>query len=280
MNISSIRWLNFLSLDVIFLALFWQEVLARSTHTYPTLQERTLLGLVVGMIYIFDHLLDARVNKSLPHLNNAPRHHFIKKHALLFRYILLFATLIALSLLSTISYKLLLSGSLLALLTLLYLGMNTFLLNRGDWFSGREVFIAFIFTVGCGLAPLLHLQGRADKILLAFSLIEFFILAFLNCTLIARLERGVHDEQLFKHLTPLPILSFLISLLFLFFAHHNIDPASMKSITIMSIGFFVSILGLLSLGKIGQHYGDEVASLAADGALIAGGLSSLLLFSL
>ena len=62
------RYLNFLSLDAVCVALLWQEVFSRTGKIQLEWKDRTLLGLAVWAVYLLDHLLDSLniENKDLP----------------------------------------------------------------------------------------------------------------------------------------------------------------------------------------------------------------------
>jgi hypothetical protein len=259
-NIFWFRWLSLFSLDAVLVALAWQEVLARGSHVYLTWQERALLGISVWIIYILDHLLDGTIGRKLEIVNKAPRHYFISRYRFFFIGAMTLAFLIDVALLPHISFSLLIAGSTLGLITSLYLFFNTSLLTRGIWPYGKETFISLIFTLGSGLVPLVQTHEHA---ILFFSMMGLLTLNNINCTLIARLERGVTLESLLAHLMPSPtwIVPSVLSLLFLNYLawHSSIITA-----------FLASLLGLSLVPKIATRFGYEAASLATDGALVLG----------
>ncbi|MFZ4116557.1 MAG: hypothetical protein ACOYK6_07540 [Chthoniobacterales bacterium] len=264
MNILWIRWLSLFSLDAVLVALSWQEVLARASHVHPTWQERALLGISVWIIYIVDHLLDATSRTKLKNTNQAPRHYFVLKHRFFFVSAIVLVLLIDIALLPQISSSLLVAGSVLGLITVLYLFFNTSLLTGGIWPRGKEILISLIFTLGCGLVPFVHTH---EYTILLFAMMGFLILNTINCILIARLERVVDRTDLSRYLIPSP--SWIVpSGLTLLLLNHLAGNAPMVT------AFFISLMGLSLVPGIAKHYGYEVASLATDGALVLGAVVS------
>ncbi|MCF7729345.1 MAG: hypothetical protein K9M81_03140 [Chthoniobacterales bacterium] len=247
-------------MDALLVALAWQEVLARISGVNLYWNERALLGISVWIIYSTDHLLDGLISKKSTYLNQAPRHTFVQKHRLFFSATLLIALLGAFSLLHTISFSLSIGGALLALLTCLYLLINTFLLRHEIWPQGKEILISMIFTLGCGLIPLIQSEHKG---VLFVSMLLFFVLCSINCTLIARLERGVAIKSLLSHL--MPSLSWTLPIALVLLLINNLSSHT----TIIS-AFLGSLIGLSLVPSIAKWCGYEVASLAADGALILG----------
>lgn len=260
----SIRWLSLFSLDAVLVALAWQEVLARVVTIHLTWQERALLGISVWIVYILDHLLDATVTTKLETINQAPRHHFVRKHRSFFISAVIVALLMDCALLLNIPFPLLLAGSVLGLITLFYLFLNTSLLARGRWLKGREMAIAIIFTLGCGLVPFVQTHQRA---VLFLSMMALLLLNGINCVLIARLERGVAIKSLAAKLIPSPTWMIPGALGVLLINHLNSGPS-------IVVAFLWSLMGLSLIPIIAKKFGYEVASLATDGVLVAGALLS------
>ncbi len=211
-----VRWLSLFSLDAVLVALAWQEVLARASAVHLTWQERALLGISVWSVYILDHLLDGAIGARLEIANKAPRHCFVRRHRFFFICALVAGLLIDVSLLPYLSFSLLIAGSALALITLFYLILNTSLLAHGMWPKGKEIAISLIFTLGCGLVPLVQTSHHA---ILFFSMMALLLLNNINCTLIARLERGVTLETLSTDLIPAPRLVVPAALFLLLITH-------------------------------------------------------------
>ena len=257
------RWLNLLSLDVVLIALAWQELFVRTAVVSLQWEERALLALPVWMIYIIDHWLDATMplscrNGSL--FQRAPRHSYVGSHPLLLGMLLLLASLAILWLLQQLSPRLLLAGIVVALLTFCYLGINTLLLQHGSWLKGREIVIATIFAVGAALVALVKTD---QPWMLLPSIVGFGVVAFINCTTIARLERG--------SILPFPssLLRILIGGLFLFSLFSFFCSPMVTALC-------WSVTGLAIIPIIEQRFGGEIASLAADQILFFAALFTLL----
>ncbi len=276
------RWLSLLSLDAVLVALTWQEVLARVPGIKLTIEERALLGISLWIIYSVDHLLDGRVayrspetsaaevalsKKSYHMSGQAPRHDFVRKHSIFFLSASLLAIMIDTSLARHIGRSLLMGGLLVALVTGIYLFLNTYFLRHAIWPFGKEIVISLIFSIGCGLVPLCQIKESHHHLLIFWSMMLFFLLCLLNATLIARLERGVAGKALLMGLMPSALwtLPSGLALLLLnkFLGHYVIiDP------------FLWSVMGLSLVPEIAKYYGKEVASLATDGALVLGAVIS------
>jgi len=276
------RWLSLLSLDAVLVALTWQEVLARIAGTKLTIEERALLGISLWIIYSVDHLLDGLVANRSPETSaaevalskkshhmagQAPRHDFVRKNGIFFFNASLLAIVIDTSLARHIDRSLLTGGLLVALVTVVYLFFNTYFLRNAIWPRGKETVISLIFTIGCGLVPLCQIKESHHHLLIFCSMMLFFLLCLLNATIIARLERGVAGTALLRGLIPSTLWTLPSGLVLLllnkFLGHHVIiDP------------FLWSVMGLSLVPEIAKYYGNEVASLATDGALVLGAVIS------
>ena len=188
-SFSFFRWLNLLSLDVVLIALAWQEVFARAAFVTLRWEERTFLAISIWIVYILDHWLDSMadaVSSAGFFSNKAPRHHYVRSHRFVLGSLLVLASLANVWLLWHLGLRLLIAGMGLVVITLSYLVINTFFLRRGRWFKGREIIISIIFSVGCSLVGLV--QGDRPWLLLPW-IMAFALVALINCTLIARMER-------------------------------------------------------------------------------------------
>ncbi|MEI6416720.1 MAG: hypothetical protein WCO92_03265, partial [Verrucomicrobiota bacterium] len=187
--LSFFRWLNLLSLDVVLIALAWQEVFARTATVTLRWEERAFLAISIWIVYVIDHWLDAMVDlRSTAGFfsNKAPRHHYVRSHRLLLGSFLVLASFANVLLLWHLGLRLLIAGMGLAVITLSYLLLNHFFLRRGRWLKGREIVISIIFSLGCAFVALV--QGDRPWLLLPWMM-AFAAVALINCTLIARMER-------------------------------------------------------------------------------------------
>ena len=266
------HYFNLLSIDAVLVALAWQEVLARTVPMQLSWQERALLGISVWVVYVVDHLLDASRKTSEETLNtrtlnnSAPRHCFVKNNSVLLLIAIGTTLLLDLVLAFNLPWPLLLAGMALGALTGAYLLLNTFLLARGIWPRGKEVAIAVIFSLGCGLISLVDTPHRLQ---LFPWIIALALLGTINCILIARMERGVPLELLSHDIIPSPgWLVLLGALLFLTSRYYSIPP--------IAEAVLISLFGLSLIPKIAKRFGYETASLATDGALFLGACLTLL----
>lgn len=266
--LSFFRWLNLLSLDVVLIALAWQEVFARAANVALRWEERTFLAISIWIVYIIDHWFDSMVDLHSTagfFSNKAPRHYYVRSHRLLLGSLLVLASLANVWLLWHLGLRLLIAGMGLAVITLGYLALNHFFLRRGRWLKGREIVISLIFSAGCALVALV--QSDRPWLLLPW-MISFALVALINCTLIARMERSALVLQLAPQwiFSLRPVLwLFLLLALFVF------------PFPLMVRALCWSLMGLMLIPMMGQRWGYEVASLAADQALFFGALLSLLM---
>ena len=313
-SFSFFRWLNLLSLDVVLIALAWQEVFARAAFVTLRWEERTFLAISIWIVYILDHWLDSMadaVSSAGFFSNKAPRHHYVRSHRFVLGSLLVLASLANVWLLWHLGLRLLIAGMGLVVITLSYLVINTFFLRRGRWFKGREIIISIIFSVGCSLVGLV--QGDRPWLLLPW-IMAFALVALINCTLIARMERidffrnstsdancGVAPVLASSSInytlsrcapeapgTSSPEASLERNLVLPLAPKIFFSPRSVLCLLLFLVlfafpfssiikAFSWSLMGLALIPMIGRRWGYEVASLAADQVLFFGALLSLLI---
>lgn len=261
------RWLNLLSFDVVLIALAWQEVFARTAAVTLKWEERVILAIGIWIVYIIDHWLDSvteTFSTTVFLSNKAPRHQYVRSHRSLLGSLLVLASLVNICLLPHLSKNLIIAGSLLACATTGYLLLNHFFLRRGDWFKGREMIISIIFAIGCSLVAVVKSYQPWGLLL---WIIVFAVVAFINCVLIARMERkvSIYELGLRWNFSPRMILGFSLAMMLLSF----FSPAIARALC-------WSALGLATIPIVARRFGYEVASLAADQILFFAALLSLL----
>ncbi len=261
------RWLNLLSFDVVLIALAWQEVFARTATITLRWEERTLLAISIWMVYITDHWLDGIIDLGSTvafFVNKAPRHYYVRSHRLLLGVLFIIALLANVGLLWRLGLRLLIAGSILALISLVYLVLNHFFLRRKQWLKGREIIISIIFSVGCALVPLV--QSHQPWLLLPW-VVAFTAIALINCTLIARMERQVSIFEL----APRWILSlqWMLGFCFIIIIISFFSPDMIRALC-------WSFMGLGFIPMIARRFGCEIASLAADQVLFFAALFALI----
>lgn len=253
-SIHYFRWLSLLSLDAVLVALVWQQFLATVAHVNLLWEERALLGISVWIIYILDHLLDSTTD-----LAQAARHHFVKKYRLSLSLSIFVAGILDMRLALSVSFQLFFLGCLLAILTLLYLLINRWLIKYRVWPRGREFIIAVIFGLGCGLAPLTDQYN----VFLTLGIMTLIFLGAINCILIARLEREVPLKSLTKNLLFSPSKSLIIGCAAIIIGYYYKIP-------LLTEAFAISFFGLSLIPRVAKKFGYEIASLATDGVLFLG----------
>lgn len=237
-----------------------------------------MLGLSVWIVYLLDHLLDAAsIRPSLTEKkntflarqlsNHAPRHYFVKRHRSLLLILLLAAFFFDLFIAWQLPSSIFLAGLVLGGIAFCYLCSNFFLALQGRWLHGREMVIALIFVGGSALIPLL--QARYPfSLLIPMGFLAF--LGILNCLLIARMERNAPLASLWPRPLPPPKWILGFSFFFLMLGKTSLSRSC------LGITFWISLAGLAMVPAIAKKTDYEVASFAADGALILGAAVALL----
>lgn len=250
---SFFQWLNFLSLDVVLISLAWQEVFARTAGISLKWEERAALALSIWMVYIIDHLADSMLpvsqtitstyNLNCREATYAPRHQFVRSHGILLGGLLFLAVVASIWLLGHLSRELLIAGRMIACGTAVYLALNHWFLRHGRWFKGREVLISLIFSIGCALAPMI--QSNRPWLFLPW-IAAFAAVAFINCTLIARMERKVNVLALAPRWTFSPqwVLCFCLVMVFL---------SAPFSVIVRALCW--SLGGLVTIPSLAQRFG-------------------------
>jgi 4-hydroxybenzoate polyprenyltransferase len=164
------RYINILSIDTalgaVVCAMFFAKLISANVWIYG----KIALGLSVWIIYTADHLMDARKVKGEA---SSERHRFHQRH---FRVLLIFmivAIVIDLVVVSFMRRSLLEYGIALSVVVALYLLISRYLKML------KEVFIAFIYTVGVMLPALGDREHLMDQwaLLIMFN---FFLIAVAN----------------------------------------------------------------------------------------------------
>lgn len=216
-------WPSLLSLDAVFVAVVWQQLLMRSfcnrSSTWP---EIVSLAGSVWLIYVADRLLDAaKLDLAQPH---TLRHRFYRQHSRLF--LGLWSAMLALNTFVVVRYlstDLLRSGLLLGAAVLAYGASVHFSTNRlGSraiepqsksrlrWLHlPKEIRIGTLFALGVSLTVWTQLSvsqqnptatgsiAASPLLSLAAATCAIAVLFSCNCVLVARFERSVDSAQSF-----------------------------------------------------------------------------------
>lgn len=220
-------WANVLSLDAVFVATVWQQLLMRVfCHRSTRWSEGVALSLTVWLIYVADRLLDgAKLNMDQPH---TLRHGFYRRHRRIFLWLwmlgLVLNTLVVVRWLPT---EVMRNGLLLSSLVLLYGASVHFTAKRAaresnvakqaishsrPWRFGlpKEVRVGVLFALGVSLTTwtqlwfdLQHTLQPSGVFVAALwpLLITTCALALLftwNCMLVAKFESEFDRAQSFS----------------------------------------------------------------------------------
>lgn len=216
-----LAWPSVLSLDALFVAVTWQQLLMRSfCNRSSTWSEMGALAATVWLIYVADRLLDAaRLDLDRPH---TLRHRFYRRHSRSF--LVLWIVVLMINTLVVVRYlppQLLRGGLMLSSIVLVYGAGVHFFPGRptggitdandrtvGTWVP-KEIRVGTLFALGVSLtvwtqlsvgwesslADLTHARETFAALALATGLMA--ILFCYNCILVAGFEREIDRAQSF-----------------------------------------------------------------------------------
>lgn len=181
------RYVNILSIDTalgaVVSAMFFARLVAANVWIYG----KVALGLTVWIIYTADHLLDARKVKGEA---SSERHRFHQKHFRSLLVAMVVAVILDLVMVSFMRKSLLHYGIALSVVVGLYLVISRYLKML------KEIFVAFIYTVGVMLPALAdrdHLMSQWDLLLM----FNFFLVAVANLLIFSWFD--VQNDQADGH---------------------------------------------------------------------------------
>lgn len=171
-------WGNILSLDAPIVAVLWHLLACESLGVSSGVWAPVALGLSVWVIYLSDHVLDARRPK--PVHEEPARKVFFRNHPHLTRTLaaggLLFTVWFAWSFLNPSIFQAGLDGG---LLVALYFGSVHLLPARLRLVWPREAAVALLFS--CGVCLPVWLEASAKRSQLLALALPLFLLCWLNC---------------------------------------------------------------------------------------------------
>ncbi len=177
-------WPSCLSLDAPAIALAWQALFARSAGVELNIGERAALAIAVWIIYAADRVLDGR--RLGVHPGTAVRHRFARRHTRLITIAIAIAVVAETGIVLTrLSSQIVAGGIFLGGLTALYFVWNHLAGTRWGRGWAKEIVVSVGFAGGAGLVALLE----APSFQLIAGVIAFAGLCFVNCLLIAAVER-------------------------------------------------------------------------------------------
>jgi hypothetical protein len=172
------RYINILSIDTalgaVVCSVFFAQLISANVWVYG----KIALGLSVWIIYTADHLLDARKVKGVA---STERHRFHQEHFRALLILMMIAVVIDLTVVSFMRKSLLEYGFALSIVVAFYLVISRFLKML------KEVFIAFIYTIGVMLPALAdqeHLMNQWDMLFM----FNFFLIATANLLIFSWFE--------------------------------------------------------------------------------------------
>lgn len=231
MPLSFYKYISYLSIDVAIGAIISSAFIGSLLKVEVPILVYVTLGLVVWSIYTFDHLIDAKKSRARSRL---PRHHFHLTHFKQLAVLLLVALSAVLICIFYLPPKVILIGSALGLIVVLYfLSIN--LLHWRNIYH-KELTVAFVYYSGVLVGPLSSLNFRIDPSNW-FYLFGYFILILLNLLIFSKYDQKADRSNDFPSLFRVikkPFTSNLIYLLMLLFSAGLVFELS-KSVSTTSI---------------------------------------------
>lgn len=256
------RWPNLFALDAPFIALIWQQIIAQPAG--PTWGESSALFFAVWAIYLADRLLDSRSLRAIaPHVLPL-RHRFFRDHQR--RLIFLLGVVFAAGAIAAafLPASTIWRGVALAAGAGLYLLWNQAGIDTAARKWLKELVVASIFAIGCGLSAL----GTApwDAWLTAVAVLA--ICGWVNCLQIASLEREFDQHSGMASQAAMPMFERLIFDFLPWIATGSflLVIAFLGASSALVCGVVVAVM-LNSTGRIGRRHGPEVGGAWADAAL-------------
>lgn len=187
----ALQFINHFSIDVAIGAVISSMFFAKVFGVLIDWQVLVLLGLVVWLIYTFDHLQDA---KSLKTRAKTKRHRLHQDYYQILSVMMVIGLLVAAVLVFFIPLNTLAWGASLFCLVAAYFICIHFLKVRVRHY--KEVIIAILYTAGIVLPVLSIYEGvvTTENLLI---MLEFVLLAFTNLLIFSLIERDVDSKQEF-----------------------------------------------------------------------------------
>ena len=183
-------WLNVLCLDAPAVAIAWQWFFARAFGVELNPAEAAALFLTAWGIYLFDRVIDSlRLGDGI---EQKLRERFCRRHRVGAMILLLLVGLTdVVIVLRFIERMLLIPGAVVALLVILYLGVNHIWCRVWRGLPIKELTTGFVFAAGTTFVPLARSSNSPGALLAVFL---FAVVCSINCLSIAVWERE-WDEQ-------------------------------------------------------------------------------------
>lgn len=176
---------HILSFDVVLGTLAIGYMATRLLDIKPNPYWWLILPLTVWVVYSLDHIIDSYKNKSNAVIIRHKFHYIYRKPIIIF-IALTSAISITLSLLF-LDHKIIYFGLLLSLFIVIYLIVIIILKKKKSILLQKELIIAFVYTSGIFLAPLVWYEGKLPYPIL-LVIFNIFILAWLEGIMISWFE--------------------------------------------------------------------------------------------
>lgn len=263
MPLSFYKYISYLSIDVAIGAIISSAFIGNLLNVEVPLLVYVTLGLVVWSIYSFDHLIDAKKSREG---SRFPRHQFHLTHFKQLTVLLLVALSAVLVCIFYLPQKVILIGSALGLVVVLYfLSIN--LLHWRNIYH-KELTVAFVYYSGILVGPLSSLNFRIDSSNW-FYLFGYFILILLNLLIFSMYDQKADKNNDFPSLFRVvkkPYTSNLIYLLMLLFSaglvielSTAVSTASIILLLMFSILCFIQIYAHTTICRTYYRYlGDGI----------------------
>lgn len=175
-----LRYIRFLSLDIVFGAVVLSFVIAKFIGIEMPLSISLCLGIAIWVIYTLDHLFDAFKSDKPPTIE---RHLFHRQHVRLLIAALILSIVAGSYIVLSLPVITFMYGISLTLLVILYFGIIYFFKQ----FYLKEVFVAAVYALGVFVGPVSLNNGQILPII-AMLFLQTFLLALINLILFSSFE--------------------------------------------------------------------------------------------
>ncbi len=245
LNIGLLQKLSILSIDVVIGALLCGGFVVKLLNSEPDFVWWIVLPISVWIIYTIDHLIDGYKLKDNAHTY---RHYFHFRYIKPLIYAILILSVINLILvLFFMEKQIVIFGFIAAFLTGLYLGGVYLFRKKGSWLFQKELFVAFVYTIGIwgGPASLIdfYLQYHHWVCLVGFFILvltDLLVFSFYESetdkldghnTLVLNLGRKRTAKLIFVNIT----IVFITSIGLIIFGQDQLVLAAAKIYLIMAL---------------------------------------------
>ncbi len=190
--LSTYRYFQILSLDVVLGACAFSKLVAMSLNVQLTWQTYLCLALATWIVYTLDHLVD-----SLQLKENAitARHKFHFLHQRVLIGLVYLAGCIGLFLAFSLDHNIIIGGCIAGAISILHLIIVRFWGAKLSLFYQKEISVSFVFTLGVFSGPVSLLEGSIFNLEVVILFVLFYSIIYWNVVLFSWYEIEIDKQQ-------------------------------------------------------------------------------------